>query len=189
MIRKDINENSKIITGNPHFPVMLSEIIQISSPKEGGLFIDCTFGGGGYSKEILKFKKTNVIAIDRDESVVSIGKKFEKKFYKRFKFIKLKFSQINTIVNGYVDIIIFDLGISSIQINDLKRGFSFKSKDKLDMSMGLSNISAQDVVNNLSESQLKLIIKVLGEEREAAIIAKNIVKARIKKKLQQLMNW
>ena len=88
MIRKDINENSKIITGNPHFPVMLSEIIKISSPKEGGLFIDCTFGGGGYSKEILKFKKTNVIAIDRDESVVSIGKKFEKKFYKRFKFIK-----------------------------------------------------------------------------------------------------
>ena len=167
----------------PHFPVMLSEIIKISSPKEGGLFIDCTFGGGGYSKEILKFKKTNVIAIDRDESVVSIGKKFEKKFYKRFKFIKSKFSQINTIVNGYVDIIIFDLGISSIQINDLKRGFSFKSKDKLDMSMGLSNISAQDVVNNLSESQLKLIIKVLGDEREADIIAKNIVKARTQKKI------
>ena len=106
-----------------------------------------------------------------------------KNFYKRFKFIKSKFSEINTIVNGYVDIIIFDLGISSIQINDLKRGFSFKSKDKLDMSMGLSNISAQDVVNNLSESQLKLIIKVLGEEREAAIIAKNIVKARTQKKI------
>ncbi len=166
-----------------HFPVMLSEIIQISSPKKGGLFLDCTFGGGGYSREILKFKKTNVIAVDRDDSVVSIAKNFEKKFHNRFKFCQSKFSQIDTVVNKNVDIIIFDLGISSIQINDYKRGFSFKSRDKLNMSMGLSKISAEDVVNNLSESQLKLIIKVLGEETEAAIIAKNIVKARIKKKI------
>ena len=81
-----------------HFPVMLSEIISIASPKKGGLFLDCTFGGGGYSSEILKFKKANVIAIDRDESVVSIAKNFEKKFLKRFKFCRLKFSQIDTII-------------------------------------------------------------------------------------------
>ena len=167
-----------------HFPVMLSEIISIASPKKGGLFLDCTFGGGGYSSEILKFKKANVIAIDRDESVVSIAKNFEKKFLKRFKFCRLKFSQIDTIIKSGADIIIFDLGISAIQINNLKRGFSFKSKETLDMSMGLSDISAQEVVNNLSESQLKLIIKTLGDEREASKIAKNIVKSRIQKKIK-----
>ena len=80
----------------------------------------------------------------------------------------------------------FDLGLSSIQLNDFKRGFSFKSKDNLDMNMGLSNISAQEVVNNLSEPQLKSIIKILGEEKEASTIAKNIVKARTEKKITRV---
>ena len=82
-----------------------------------------------------------------------------------------------------VDVIIFDLGLSSIQLNDLKRGFSFKSNEDLDMSMGLNKISAQDVINELSELELKLIIKIFGEEKEASRIAKNIVKSRSKKKL------
>ena len=84
-----------------------------------------------------------------------------------------------------MDTIIFDLGLSSIQLNNLKRGFSFKSKDKLDMAMGLTDFSAQEVVNNLSETQLKLIIKTLGEEKEASKIAKNIVKARLIKKISR----
>ena len=108
--------------------------------------------------------------------MLSIAQNLEKKFKKRFKFYQVKFSQINTIFNKNVDTVIFDLGLSSIQLNNLKRGFSFKSSDKLDMTMGLSNISAQDVVNNLSENELKLIIKILGEEKEASRIAKNIVK-------------
>ena len=82
-----------------------------------------------------------------------------------------------------MDVIIFDLGLSSIQLNNLSRGFSFKSKKKLDMTMGLSKISAQETINNLSEIQLKLIIKILGEENEASIIARNIVKARSKNKI------
>ena len=169
-----------------HFPVMLSEIIQISSPNKGGIFVDCTFGGGSYSKKILEFPKTKVIALDRDTSVVSIAKKLEKKFKKRFQFHQLKFSQIDDTLNSYVDTIIFDLGLSSIQLNNLKRGFSFNSKDKLDMSMGLSNISAEEVVNNLNESQLRLIIKILGEEKEASKIAKNIVHARLQKKITKV---
>ncbi len=169
-----------------HFPVMLSEIIQISTPSNGGTFIDCTFGGGSYSKAILQFPNTKVIAIDRDNKVYPLAKNLENKFKKRFKFYQIKFSQIDTVLENDADNIIFDLGLSSIQINDLKRGFSFKSKDKLDMSMGLSNISAQKVINNLSEAQLKLIIKILGEEREASKIAKNIVKARINKKITRV---
>ena len=80
-----------------HFPVMLNEVLKISSPSEGGTFIDCTFGGGGYSKEILKFSNTKVIAIDRDKNVISIARKFEKTYPKRFKFYQKKFSQLDTI--------------------------------------------------------------------------------------------
>ncbi len=165
---------------------MLSEIIKISSPKKGGIFVDCTFGGGGYSKKILEFSDTKVIALDRDSSVVSIANNLEKKFKKRFEFYLLKFSQIDKILKNKVDVIIFDLGLSSLQLNNLDRGFSFKSKDKLDMTMGLSDISAQDVINNLTETQLKLIIKILGEEKDASKIAKNIVKERSKKKITRV---
>ena len=170
-----------------HFPVMLSEIIDISSPSKGGFFVDCTFGGGGYTKEILKFPNTRVIGLDRDATVLSIAKKLKKRFKKRFNFYQLRFSQIDKILNNdQVDGIIFDLGLSSIQLKDFKRGFSFRSKENLDMTMGLSNISAQEVVNNLSEPQLKLIIKILGEEKEASIIAKNIVRARTEKKITKV---
>ena len=170
-----------------HFPVMLSEIIDICSPSKGGFFVDCTFGGGGYTREILKFPNTRVIGLDRDATVLSIAKKLKKKFKKRFKFYQLRFSQIDKILNNdQVDTIIFDLGLSSIQLKDSKRGFSFKSKDNLDMSMGLTDISAQQVINNLSEEQLKLIIKILGEEKEASKIAKNIVRARTEKKITRV---
>ena len=169
-----------------HYPVMLNEVIKISDPSKGGFFVDCTFGGGGYSSALLSFSKTKVIGIDRDKTVISLAQKLENKFKDRFKFYKLKFSEIDTILNSYVDTIIFDLGISSIQLNDLNRGFSFKSKDKLDMTMGLSNLSAEKVVNNLSANQLKLIIKIFGEEKDASKIANNIVKARLRKKITRV---
>ncbi len=171
-----------------HFPVMVSEIIQVLSPTNGGLFVDCTFGVGGYSKAILNFPNTKVIALDRDESAFFFAKKLKKKFQNRFTFNQLKFSQISTVLNNNenVDGIIFDLGLSSIQLKDLTRGFSFNSKEKLDMKMGLTETSAQDAVNNLSENQLKHIIKILGEEKEASKIAKNIVKARSKKKITRV---
>ena len=169
-----------------HFPVMLSEVIRISSPKNGGIYLDCTFGGGGYSKAFLKFQNTRVIAIDRDNAVVSIANKLQKKFQKRFKFFRLKFSQIDKIFTRDFDTVVFDLGLSSIQLNNLKRGFSFKSKDSLDMTMGLSEVSAQDVINNLSEEKLKLIIKILGEEKDASRIAKNIATARLEKRITRV---
>ena len=164
-----------------HFPVMLSEIIQIASPEKGGLFVDCTFGGGSYSNALLKFPKTKVIGIDRDEAKIRANE-LQKKYQKRFKFYQIKFSELDKILNKNADTIIFDLGLSSIQLKNLNRGFSFKSKNKLDMAMGLNNISAQEAINNLSEKHLKLIIKILGEETEASNIAKNIIKARSEKK-------
>ena len=167
-----------------HFPVMLNEVLKISSPSTKKKFIDCTFGGGGYSKEILKFAKTNVLAIDRDKKVLAEVKKVEKKYPKRFKFHQLKFSQLETISIDNVDVVIFDLGLSSIQLDDFDRGFSFKSDKKLNMTMGLNEISALDAINNLSETDLKLVIKILGDEKEATKIAKNIVNYRNIKKIK-----
>ena len=166
-----------------HFSVMLNEVIKISSPSKGGIYIDCTFGGGGYSKKLLEFSKTIVKGLDRDNKAKEIGNKLERKFPQRFKFYQTTFSQLEAVTKEFVNVIIFDLGLSSIQLNDLKRGFSFKSNENLDMSMGLNSISAQDVINNLSELELKLIIKIFGEEKEASRIAKNIVKFREKKKI------
>ena len=166
-----------------HFPVMLNEVIKISSPSTGGNFIDCTFGVGGYSKEILKFPKTKVEAIDRDKRALSKAKDLEKKYPQRFKFYQIKFSQLDDISNDLADAIIFDLGLSSVQLDDLNTGFSFNSTKKLDMTMGLNEISALEVINNLSEADLKSVIKILGDEKEASKIAKNIVKFRNQKKI------
>ncbi len=166
-----------------HLPVMLDEVLKISSPLKGEKFIDCTFGGGGYTKEILKFSKTFVQAIDRDKKALVIAKEFKKKFPLRFEFHQLKFSQVEQISIDSVDTVVFDLGLSSIQLDDLDRGFSFKSNKKLNMAMGLNEFSALEAINNLSETDLKLIIKILGDEKEASKIAKNIVKQRNLKKI------
>jgi len=170
-----------------HFPVMLDEVIKICSPDKGGVYIDCTFGGGGYSKKLLKFSKTKVIALDRDEFILNISKELEKKYPNRFFFHQKKFSDLNTVVsNQSADFVIFDLGLSSIQLNNLERGFSFNSKETLDMSMGPSTTSAEEVVNNFSEQTLKSIIKILGEEKDASRIAKNIIKTRLMKKITKV---
>ncbi len=170
-----------------HYPVMLNEVIKICSPDKGGVYIDCTFGGGGYSKQLLKFSKTKVIALDRDEFILKISKELEKKYPNRFFFHQKKFSEVNTVIdNKSADAVVFDLGLSSIQLNNLERGFSFNSKETLDMSMGLSSISAKEVVNNFSEEKLKSIIKILGEEKDASRIAKNIIKTRLGKKITKV---
>jgi len=175
------NQTSSLETS--HFPVMLSEVLKISSPVLGKKFIDCTFGGGGYSKEILKVSKTDVKALDRDKTTLIEAEKLEKKYPDRFKFYQKKFSQMGNISKDNVDVIIFDLGLSSIQLDDLERGFSFKSNKKLNMTMGLNEISALEAINNLSEIDLRSVIKILGDEKEASKIAKNIVKHRNIKKI------
>ena len=166
-----------------HFPVMLSEVLKISSPDIGGKFIDCTFGGGGYTKEILKYPNTIVKAIDRDKNALLLARELKKQFPKRFEFYQTKFSQLDTITKDNVDVIIFDLGLSSIQLNDFNRGFSFNSSKTLDMTMGLNETSALEVINKLDEKDLKLVIKILGDEKDASQITKNIVKCRNIKKI------
>ena len=172
-----------------HFPVMIEEVIKICNPEIGKkIFLDCTFGGGGYSKALLNFPNAQVIAIDRDKSVIQRAELLKKKFPKQFIFHNLKFSNLDTIINrnNKPDVIIFDLGLSTFQLQDLSRGFSFKAKEKIDMQMGLSSISAEEVINNFDEIELRTILRVLGEEKEASRIAKNIIKSRTKKKIQNI---
>jgi len=166
-----------------HYPVMLDQILSIISPQHGGIFVDCTFGGGGYSKAILKYPDTKVFAIDRDESTLKNADLLIKKFPKRFNFFRDRFSNLKKIVkiNLKPKAIIFDLGLSSLQLEDPQRGFSFKSKDSLNMQMGINEYSAYDVVNTLDKKNLENIIKILGEEKEGRLIANKIVRYRNKK--------
>ena len=168
-----------------HYPVLLKEIISIISPQYGGTFIDCTFGQGGYSKKILEFENTKVIALDRDIESEVKANQLKNKFKERFLFKNIKFSQLNNLKlkNENIKGVIFDLGYSYTQIKDPKKGLSFQSNGNLNMQMGLNNYSAEDVVNKLDEKELEKVFKFFGEEKESKFIARNIVKERLKNKI------
>ena len=168
-----------------HYPVLLKEIISIISPQYGGTFIDCTFGQGGYTKKILEFDKTRVIALDRDPESKNIALRLEEEFEERFKFKNIKFSQLNNLKlkNENVKGVIFDLGYSYTQIKDPNKGLSFDSVGKLNMQLGLNSYSAEDVINKLDQKELEKIFKFFGDEKEGKYIARNIVKERINKKI------
>ena len=168
-----------------HYPVLLKEIISIISPQYGGTFIDCTFGQGGYTKKILEFDKTRVIALDRDAKSKKVALKLEEKFEDRFKFKNIKFSQLKNLKlkNENVRGVLFDLGYSFTQIKDPKKGLSFDSIGKLNMQLGLNSFSAEEVINRLDQKDLEKIFKFFGDEKEGKFIAKNIVKQRINKKI------
>ena len=163
-----------------HYPVLLKEIISVISPQHGGTFIDCTFGQGGYTKEILKFESTKVIGIDRDKDSQIIANKIQEKFPNRFLFKNLKFSKLNNLKLKEENIkgIIFDLGYSLTQMKDPKKGLSFNHSGKLNMKLGYNDFSASDVINKLEEKDLSKIFKYFGDEKEAKLISKNIIRKR-----------
>ena len=167
-----------------HIPVMLQEATRLCSFKKNSIYLDCTFGGGSYSRKILSKKNTKVIALDRDEFVNKFANELKKEYPNRFEFHIEKFSNIDKVVkNTLFDAVIFDLGLSNFQLKYSDRGFSFKSKNKLNMNMGLSSESLENILNNFSEKNLSKIIKVFGEEKDASRIARNITKFRKKEKI------
>ena len=174
-----------------HYPVLLNEVINIITPQNGGTFIDCTFGQGGYSKKILEYPNTKVIAIDRDKNSLHIASDLKKKFEDRFYFHNIKFSQIKDLkIDDEVKGVVFDLGYSLNQIKDLSRGLSFDSEGELNMKMGINDFSAKDAINRLDQKELEQIFKYFGEEKNSKIISKKIVIERQKKILdtQDLVN-
>ena len=168
-----------------HYPVLLKEIISIITPQHGGTFIDCTFGQGGYTKKILNFKNTQVIALDRDIETKFKADQISKEFPNRFIFKNKKFSQLDNLKlkNENVRGIIFDLGYSLSQIKDPKKGLSFNSKGNLNMQMGLNDFSASETINKLGIKELEYIFKFFGDEKDSKIIAKKIIIEREKNKI------
>ena len=152
-----------------HYPVLLNEIISIISPQHGGTFIDCTFGQGGYTKKILSYKNTKVIALDRDIETKKNADIIFNRFQDRFIFKNKKFSQLDNlkIKNENIRGIIFDLGYSYNQIKNPKKGLSFNSIGDLNMQMGLNEFSAKDVINKLDLKDLEMIFKFFGDEKES----------------------
>ena len=167
---------------SPHHPVMLNEVVASIKQTKKSTIIDCTFGCGGYSQKILEtFPSLQVIAIDRDPSVKKFAEILEKKFKNRFEFINDRFSNLEKIIDQCGDDIgyfIFDFGISSFQLDDYSRGFSFNSEIKLDMRMGKNKISAYEIVNEAPLEDLNSIIKIFGEDNDHKRIAKEIINAR-----------
>ena len=170
-----------------HIPVMLNEVIDALNIKPNGTYIDCTVGGGGHSYEIAK-RLTNgkLYCFDRDSEAIETSKNRLKKFGNKVEFIKANFKEAPKIVQEKVDGILIDLGVSSHQIDEGERGFSFLHNGKLDMRMGQDEEiqTAYDIVNFASEDKLKEIFFKYGEEEFSKTIAKNIVKARAEKKIE-----
>ena len=161
-------EATMVLDTSKHYPVLLNEIISIISPQHGGTFIDCTFGQGGYTKKILTFKNTKVIAIDRDIDSKKKADEILKKNKDRFIFKNKKFIQIENFKTKSENIrgVIFDLGYSNTQIKDLKKGLSFDFDGKLNMRMGLNNFSAQDVINRLELEELEKILNFMVRKKK-----------------------
>lgn len=152
-----------------HTPVLLNQMLEALAPQPGKMYIDATFGGGGYTRAILQ-TEAHVIAFDRDP--------FVKKFANSIQLIQTPFSQMAQHVHEKVDGVVFDFGVSSFQIDTPDRGFSFQHEGPLDMRMGEGALTAALVVNTYTEKNLADIIYTYGEEHSSRFIAKLIVKNR-----------
>jgi len=164
-----------------HIPVLLEETISALSIKDGDRIVDATFGGGGHTKAILDSAKCFVFGIDRDPEAILRAKEIEEKYGDKFRFIPGKFSEISELLKNTekFNAILFDFGVSSFQIDDPKRGFSFSKDGALDMRMSKDDkISAFDVVNSFSEEDLATIIWTYGDEPKSRRIASEIIRAR-----------
>jgi 16S rRNA (cytosine1402-N4)-methyltransferase len=170
-----------------HRPVMLAEVIAALGPKDGGHYIDGTFGGGGYSRAILEAADCKVLGIDRDPEAIARGQALAKQFEGRLTLVEGEFSRMDTLA-GSSDGIVLDLGVSSFQFDTPARGFSFREDGPLDMRMSMSGASAADFVNGADHSMLASVIARLGEEKNARRIASRIIAARPLTTTAQLAN-
>lgn len=173
-----------------HKPVLYNETMENIIDKRPLIYVDCTLGGGGHTEGILQnsTEDSNVIAIDQDDQAIEFAKKRLEKYENKLQIFKDNFKNLDTVIylGGYekVDRILMDIGVSSTQLDDVERGFSYKYEAKLDMRMNRDlKISAWDVVNKFSEKEIADIIYKYGEEPKSRKIAKNIVEYRKNKNI------
>ena len=177
MSKKDFNNTDF------HIPVLLSEMLTHLDPKDKEIHLDCTFGAGGYSRAILEKANCSLYAIDQDEVAKGFADNTSAKFPDRFTFLSGKFSKLDELLEEKgvkeVDGIVLDIGVSSMQLDDHERGFSFDSTARLDMRMDKTQkVSAYDVINGFDQAKLEMIIREYGEEKKAKRIASKIIKTR-----------
>jgi 16S rRNA (cytosine1402-N4)-methyltransferase len=166
-----------------HIPVLISEVLETLAPKDGELYIDGTFGAGGYTRAILGAANCSVLALDRDPNAVRDSAPTVEAASGRLKIVEAPFSQMEDVVHAelpgqVVDGVVLDIGVSSMQLDDAERGFSFQSDGPLDMRMSSSGMSAADFLNMADDEEIANVIYTFGEEHRSRAIARAIVKRR-----------
>lgn len=163
-----------------HYPVMLPEVLAALNPEDGQVIVDGTFGGGSYSRAILESANCKVIGLDRDKSAINRGNEIAKNYDGRLSLIQTQFGEIANLELGDVDAVVLDIGVSSYQIDQAERGFSFSKDGPLDMRMG-DGETAAEVLATRSEAEIAKIFWDYGEEKNSRRIARAIVNDRDEK--------
>ncbi|HET7889332.1 MAG TPA: 16S rRNA (cytosine(1402)-N(4))-methyltransferase RsmH [Bradyrhizobium sp.] len=165
-----------------HIPVLGREVLAWLAPRQGGVYVDATFGAGGYSRAILQIPNARVIGIDRDRTAIAGGFDLVDRSDGRLTLVEDRFSNLAEVCAAQgvdaVDGVVMDIGVSSMQLDGAARGFSFRNDGPLDMRMGQDGVSAADVIAKASEANLANIIYIFGEERHSRAVARAIVAAR-----------
>ncbi len=176
------------MTASGHIPVMLAEVVAATAPAPGAIIVDGTFGAGGYSRAFLDAADCQVIAIDRDPDAADRAQGFAADFGARFHFVAGAFGDMDSLLDAQaVDAIVLDIGVSSFQIDEAERGFSFLRDGPLDMRMSQHGESAADIVNSWGEADLADLIYRFGEERKSRRIAAAIVTDRREKPFERTL--
>lgn len=180
------DDNSAVGGLTRHIPVLLAEVLEALAPNAGDVIIDGTFGAGGYTKAILD-SGASVVAIDRDPDAIAAGKALETQSQGRLRLVQAPFSTLSEQVDE-ADGVVLDIGVSSMQLDQAERGFSFRTDGPLDMRMAQAGPSAADIVNRLKAGDLARIFGFLGEERHAGRIARMIEARREKKPFERTLD-
>ncbi|MBL4813056.1 MAG: 16S rRNA (cytosine(1402)-N(4))-methyltransferase RsmH [Rhodobacteraceae bacterium] len=161
----------------PHIPVLLTPILALAAPITGH-WLDGTFGAGGYARGLLNAGASHVTGVDRDPAVFTMAQDWADEYAGRLTMVEGRFSALDTLASEPLDGVVLDLGISSMQIDQAERGFSFQKDGPLDMRMSGQGLSAADIVNTADEAEIANILYLYGEERASRRIAKAIIAAR-----------
>lgn len=175
---KNVIENFQHTEG--HYPVMLPEVLAALNPQDGQVIVDGTFGGGSYSRAILESANCKVIGLDRDKSAIERGNEIAKNYDGRLSLIQTQFGEIANLGLGEIDAVVLDIGVSSYQIDQAERGFSFSKDGPLDMRMG-DGETAAEVLATRTEAEIAKIFWDYGEEKNSRRIARAIVNDRDEK--------
>lgn len=175
------------MTGAPHVPVLIDQVIEALSPKPGDVMVDATFGAGGYTRAILA-AGAEVIGLDRDPTVRPHAEAVANDFPGKFGLVETPFGDMAEAVDRPVDGVVFDIGVSSMQIDEADRGFSFLRDGPLDMRMSGSGPTAADLVNTWDHGPLAHILKQYGEERQSGRVATAILRRRVERPFERTLD-